>query len=57
MAQGRFYKDLHQELVVQQILPTIYDGDDFPGYDKVKLSYQQHTSTLMEKAFCMCPFY
>lgn len=41
MAQGRFYKDLHQELVVQQILPTIYDGDDFPGYDKVKLSYQQ----------------
>ncbi|TDM16111.1 GIY-YIG nuclease family protein [Macrococcoides canis] len=41
IAQGRFYKDLHQELVVQQILPTIYDGDDFPGYDKVKLSYQQ----------------
>ena len=41
MAQGRFYKDLHKELVVQQILPTIYDGDDFPGYDKVKLSYQQ----------------
>ncbi|MCE4956666.1 GIY-YIG nuclease family protein [Macrococcoides caseolyticum] len=41
MAQGRFYKDLHQELIVQQILPTIYDGDDFPGYDKVKLSYQQ----------------
>jgi len=40
-SQGRFYEGLHNELVVQQILPTTFDGDDFPGYDKVKLSYQQ----------------
>lgn len=40
-AQGRHYSGLHQELVVQQILPTIFDGDDFPGYDNVKLTYHQ----------------
>ncbi len=39
--QGRHYSGIHQELVVQQILPTIFDGDDFPGYDNVKLTYQQ----------------
>ena len=29
------------DLVVGQILPSIYDGVDFPGYDKVRLSYEQ----------------
>ncbi|WP_341302831.1 GIY-YIG nuclease family protein [Lysinibacillus sp. FSL H8-0500] len=44
MTQGRYFKDIHYQLVVQQILPSIFEGDDFPGYDKVKLSYQQlHT--------------
>lgn len=32
--------------MVQQILPTTFDGDDFPGYDKVKLSYQQLASII-----------
>lgn len=41
MTQGRYYNPLHEELVVQQILPTIFDGEDFPGYDKVKLNYHQ----------------
>ncbi|TDM13574.1 GIY-YIG nuclease family protein [Macrococcus bovicus] len=45
-SQGRFYEGLHNELVVQQILPTTFDGDDFPGYDKVKLSYQQLASII-----------
>lgn len=41
MAQGRYFEGLQDELVVNQILPDKYDGDDFPGYDKVRLSYRQ----------------
>lgn len=26
---------------VKKILPSLYDGDDFPGYDNVNLSYRQ----------------
>lgn len=40
-SQGRYYGDIYNELIVQQILPTTFDGDDFPGYDKVRLSYRQ----------------
>lgn len=39
--QGRYYGEICNELEVQQILPTIFDGEDFPGYDKVRLSYGQ----------------
>ena len=41
MQQGRFYKELHNELKVNQILPERYSGEDFPGYDKVRLSYTE----------------
>ena len=34
------------ELEVAQILPDTFDDDDFPGYDKVKLSYSQLKSIL-----------
>jgi len=27
--------------IVKEILPTVYDGDEFPGYDKVCLSYDK----------------
>lgn len=40
-AQGRYFSDLQDELVVSQILPDVYDGEDFPGYDKVRLSFAQ----------------
>lgn len=40
-AQGRWFTSLQNELVVNQILPDRFDGDDFPGYDKVRLSYRQ----------------
>ena len=40
-AQGRYYKNLCDELEVQQILPVVFDGEDFPGYDNVRVSYQQ----------------
>lgn len=44
--QGRYYGEICDNLEVQQILPTIFDGDDFPGYDKVRLSYRQLESVL-----------
>lgn len=39
--QGRYYGEICNELEVQQILPVAFDGDDFPGYDKVRMSYKQ----------------
>ena len=39
--QLRLYNTINDKLVVAQILPTLFDGDDFPGYDKVRLSYRQ----------------
>jgi len=44
--QGRYYGEICDDLEVQQILPTIFDGDDFPGYDKVRLSCRQLESVL-----------
>ena len=41
-----YAKKIIDELVVEQILPSIFDGEDFPGYDKVRLSYNQ-LSTLV----------
>lgn len=40
-SQGMYYKNIFKEMEVQQILPTMYDGDDFPGYDNVRLTYRQ----------------
>ncbi len=36
------------ELEVEQILPSVFDGIDFPGYDKVRLSYGQ-LSTIIQR--------
>lgn len=33
--------DILDELVVSEILPSLYTGFDFPGYDKVHLTYDQ----------------
>ncbi|XMB85486.1 GIY-YIG nuclease family protein [Mycoplasmatota bacterium WC44] len=35
----RYAEGLIDELEVVQILPAVYEGDDFPGYDKVRLPY------------------
>lgn len=40
-AQGIYYKTICNQLEVNQILPVIFDGDNFPGYDKVCLSFKQ----------------
>ena len=38
------YGNICEKLVINQILPDVFDGEDFPGYDKVRLSYWQlHT--------------
>ena len=39
--QGRAYESIKDELEVLQLLPSVYDGEDFPGYDKVRLSFAQ----------------
>lgn len=49
MTQGRYYREIMNDLVVNQILPDQYDGDNFPGYDNVRLSYLQ-LSAIINKA-------
>ena len=44
--QGGNYSTIADELEVCQILPDTFDDDDFPGYDKVNLSYIQLKSIL-----------
>ncbi|MGN0595364.1 MAG: GIY-YIG nuclease family protein [Hominimerdicola sp.] len=39
--QGVYYKKVCNEMEVTQILPDTFDGYDFPGYDKVCLSFKQ----------------
>lgn len=39
--QGMLAKSVINKLEVVQILPTVFDGEDFPGYDKVRLSFSQ----------------
>lgn len=36
-----YAKSIIDELEVEHVLPSVYDGVDFPGYDKVRLSYEQ----------------
>ena len=44
--QGMFYSTVKDDLEVQQLLPTTFDGDEFPGYDSVRLTYMQLASIL-----------
>ncbi len=44
--QGMYYNTVKDELEVLEILPNIFDGDEFPGYDKVRLPYIQLKSIL-----------
>ncbi len=40
-SQGRMFKHIQDDLIVSQILPAPFDGEDFPGYDNVRLSFPQ----------------
>ena len=44
--QGMYYNTVADQLEVLEILPNTYDGDEFPGYDKVRLSYMQLKSII-----------
>lgn len=46
--QVRIYSEVMDKLEVSQILPVTFDGDDFPGYDNVCLSYEQ-LATIIHK--------
>ena len=46
--QVRYANNVINELEVVQILPTMFDGVDFPGYDKIRLSYEQ-LSTIINR--------
>lgn len=37
----RDYSEVYDNLVVNEVLPVSYDGDEFPGYDRVRLTYSQ----------------
>ena len=39
--QVKYLKQIMDKLEVLKILPSVFDGDDFPGYDKVCLSFSQ----------------
>ena len=39
--QGMHYGTVCDDLEVLEILPNTFDDDEFPGYDKVRLSYDQ----------------
>ena len=43
-----FANKVISELEVEQILPSVFDGIDFPGYDKVRVSYSQ-LSTIIHR--------
>jgi len=44
--QGMYYNTVCNELEVLQLLPTTFDGEEFPGYDNVRLSFPQLQSIL-----------
>lgn len=37
----RWAKEIYDDLEVLQVLPTVYEGWDFPGYDRVRLTFLQ----------------
>lgn len=45
-SQGMYYNTVSGQLEVLQLLPATFDGDEFPGYDNVRLSFAQLTSIL-----------
>lgn len=45
--QGVYAKGIIDNMEVVQILPSVFDGEDFPGYDKVSLSFSQLETIIM----------
>lgn len=47
--QGVYLQTVIEKLEVVQILPVTYDGDEFPGYDNIRLSYDQLETIIHRK--------
>ena len=47
--QGMYYNTIKDELEVLEILPNMFDCDEFPGYDRVRLSYTQLKAIIERK--------
>lgn len=43
------YDTVRDKLIVHELLPDTFDGDDFPGYDKVRLTYDQLNRIIVNK--------
>lgn len=48
-SQVMYYGNIAKDMEVQQILPTMFDGDEFPGYDQVRLSFSE-LETILKRA-------
>lgn len=46
---GRTYESLLDSLEVIELLPVAYDGDEFPGYENIRLSYSQLATIIKRK--------
>ena len=46
---GRTYESMMEELEVIEILSTAYDGDEFPGYENIRLSFSQLETIIRNK--------
>ena len=47
--QGMFYSTVQKDLEVLQLLPATFDGEEFPGYDNVRLSYLQLAAIIQRR--------
>ena len=52
--QCREYGSICDDLEVLEVLPALFDGDEFPGYDKVRLSYTQLYSIIVRQKKSWC---
>ncbi len=48
-SQCVWYHNYSDKMIVSEILPSVYNGEHFPGYDRVKLSYQSLAYILEHK--------
>lgn len=47
--QGMYYNTVCDELEVLQVLPSLFDGEEFPGYDNVRLTWYQLEAILARR--------
>ena len=48
-SMGRTFESLMNDLEVLEILPVVYEGDEFPGYENIRLSFTQLEAIINRK--------